>query len=199
MTFYTFCQKILSPLVKIIFRLEVQNQEEVPESGPVILIANHKSYLDPIVLGAALKRQIYFMAKRELFDIPLFGSLIKALGAFPVERNSFDRKAFQKALKLIRENKVVGIFPEGTRVRKAEIGEIKPGAYLIARISKAPITLACIRGVFPLFRRDGIFPEMPKVVIKFKFLGTLDENISRKEYLYLIRKELNRLWEEISL
>lgn len=197
MTFYSFCQKILSPLVRIVFRLRVKGEDEIPRHGPVILIANHKSYLDPVVLGVSLKRQIYFVAKKELFKIPLFGQLITALGAFPVDRNSLDRKAFGKSLELLQKGQVVGIFPEGTRVRKGEIGEVKPGAYLIAKLSGAPVCLACIRGVFPLIIKKGALPCLSRVVIKFKFLGIIEKDISREDFLNHIRKELTQLWEEM--
>lgn len=199
MTFYSFCQKILSPLVKAVFRMKIYGQDEIPDHGPFILIANHKSYLDPVLLGVSLRRRIYFVAKKELFKIPLFGSLITALGAFPVDRNSPDRKALEQSLRLLQMGEVVGIFPEGTRIRREQIGEVKPGAYLMAKLSGAPVCLACIKGAFPLLVRKGVLPCLSSIVIKFKFLGTVDNNISRNDYLNIVRKELTWLWKEMSL
>lgn len=133
-------------------RIKGEGLENVPGQGPVIIAANHKSFLDPVVLGVLLPRQIRFMAKKELFNIPLFGWLITALGAFPVDRGKPDRASLRNSLDVLKKGGVLGIFVEGTRVKKPGIGEIKPGVYLIAKMSAAPVVVAAIRGTRPLFR-----------------------------------------------
>jgi 1-acyl-sn-glycerol-3-phosphate acyltransferase len=124
----------------------VSGRELIPREGPVILIGNHVSYLDPPALGVACPRQVYFMAKVELFRIPLFGYIIGALGAFPVKRGAPDRKAIKRALEILASGKVLGIFPEGTRIMTGELGPAEEGAALLALRTGACLVPAGIRG-----------------------------------------------------
>jgi len=125
---------------------QVSGQENVPKRGPVVLIANHTSYLDPPALGVASPRRVYFMAKEELFRIPLFGWLLKGLGAFPVKRGTPDRRAFKRALAVLAAGNVLGIFPEGTRSKTGELGPAEEGAAVLALRSGAPVVPAGITG-----------------------------------------------------
>ncbi|MDK2881931.1 MAG: 1-acyl-sn-glycerol-3-phosphate acyltransferase [Bacillota bacterium] len=126
---------------------QVTGQEHFPEQGPVVLVANHASYLDPPALGVASPRRVYFMAKDELFQIPLFGRLLKGLGAFPVKRGTPDRRAFKRALEVLASGNVLGIFPEGTRSKTGELGPAEEGAAVLALRSGAPVVPAGICGM----------------------------------------------------
>ena len=116
--FYAFCHHCLAVLIKIIFRVKVIGLENEPEKGGHLVCANHSSLWDPAMLGACLKkRQVKFMAKAELFKIPLLGFFFKALGAFPVNRKGGDIKAIKTTIELVQNGECVGIFPQGTRCR----------------------------------------------------------------------------------
>ncbi|MBE6571650.1 MAG: 1-acyl-sn-glycerol-3-phosphate acyltransferase [Ruminococcaceae bacterium] len=116
--FYAFCHHCLAVIIKIIFRVKVLGLENEPEKGGHLVCANHSSLWDPAMLGACLKkRQVRFMAKAELFKIPILGFFFKALGAFPVNRKGGDIKAIKTTIELVQNGECVGIFPQGTRCR----------------------------------------------------------------------------------
>lgn len=118
----------------------------------MILCANHISNLDPLLLGCGTNRQVHFMAKEELFKIPLLSYFIVQFGAFPVKRGAGDRSAIRTTLKILGEGKVIGIFPEGTRSKTGELGQGKPGVGLFALKSEAAVIPVAIIGPYRLFR-----------------------------------------------
>lgn len=193
---YEVIRGIARIILKPLFRISAEGIEAVPSQGPVIIAANHKSWLDPVFLGIILRRKIRFMAKEELFKYPLFSWLIRKLGAFPVKRGSADRKALRSAIDILKAGGIVGIFVEGTRVKKEGIGELRPGAYFLAKMGEAPVVLAAIRGNRPLFKKK--LPPVPeKVRIKFKIFDADLKNLKPEEYLLKMRKELEELWESL--
>ena len=132
MRLYPLGRIVCTPVVRTYFRERVEGREHVPKTGPFVLAANHVSYIDPVVLGVACPRPIHFMAKAELFRIPVLGFLIRELGAFPVQRGAADRSAIRRALRILNDGGVVGVFPEGTRNRRGEVLNPQGGAALIA-------------------------------------------------------------------
>jgi len=142
--FYRFgralCRAVLLP-----WRVQAVGIERIPLQGPLIVAANHRSYLDPPVLGAYLPRMLFYMAKRELFNIPLLGRAIAAVGAFPVDRTGNPLSAIKRAVEVLKGGEAVAIFPEGTRNLTGS-GEIQLGVALLASLSRAPVIPACIVG-----------------------------------------------------
>jgi 1-acyl-sn-glycerol-3-phosphate acyltransferase len=148
---YRFLRIIGRAILLLLRRWDVSGAENVPGKGGLIVASNHASYWDPVVLGCALPRQIYFLAKAELFAIPFLGPLITALGAFPVHRSGQDAGAVKRALQLLKEERIVGIFPEGTRSHSGELLPAHMGAAMLAlraRVPVLPVALAGTRGVF---------------------------------------------------
>lgn len=143
--FYQFA-KLVFRILFFFFFWKVRGKENLPMQGPVVVIANHRSYWDPIIVGVALKRRVYFMAKEELFSIPVLGTLVRWLGAFPVKRGQKDRAALRRALELLARGEVVGVFPEGGRNRKEGLREFEKGAALLALKAKAPILPVAVIG-----------------------------------------------------
>lgn len=143
--------RVLSRIVyKLLFRFEAIGVDNVPLEGPVILCSNHLSVMDPPTLGTPLPREIRFMAKEELFKIPLFGSFITKLGAFPVKRGGISKQSLRTALNILKDGQVLGIFPEGTR-KNPGIG--KRGAATFALRSQAVVIPVAIIGNYRLFRK----------------------------------------------
>ncbi len=165
---YHLAYWILYPLFKLLYRLEIIKKGNLPSRGPVILASNHKSYLDPIILGlACFPRPVSFMAKVELFQIPLLRTLIKRLYAFPVKRGESDRDAFRKALECLSKGWIVGIFPEGTRVRERRLGSFHPGFALLSLKSGAIILPIAIMGTERIILNGKLVPRFPKIKVIF--------------------------------
>ena len=147
MEFYTFCKKFLNGFFSALFKIEVKGAENVPGDVPLLVCANHLSNWDPILLGVAFDRQIRFMAKKELFKIPLLCSLIKLFGAFPVNRGTADPSAIKTAIKLLKDGECVGLFPQGKRFPKQDPKntEVKNGAGMILYRSHSAVLPVSIK------------------------------------------------------
>jgi 1-acyl-sn-glycerol-3-phosphate acyltransferase len=142
--FYRFCRSLFRFFFGVFCGWEVFGAENLPQKGPVLVIANHFSYWDPVVVGSALGRQVHFMAKSNLFSYPVLGFLISKLGAFPVDRRRIDRTSLKRALSLLDEGKIVCIFPEGTRSKTGALLPPLPGAAFLVRkagVSVCPVAL----------------------------------------------------------
>lgn len=130
---------LVFPVFRGLFRGRTEGNHHVPMQGPVVVVANHGSHLDPPLLGHALGRPVAFMAKAELFAIPLLGPIIRACGAYPVKRGASDREAIRTATARLAEGWATGVFLDGTRQRDGRVNQPMPGAALLAARSGAPL------------------------------------------------------------
>lgn len=146
MRLYGVARMVIGFFLRCYFRQEVDGAEKVPPSGGFVLAANHASYLDPPALGVACPRPVHFMAKSELFKVPVLGAVLPEVGAFPVHRGAADRKAIRHALEILAGGGVVGVFPEGTRSRTGELLAPQGGAALLALKAGVPVVPAAIWG-----------------------------------------------------
>lgn len=131
-------------------RWDVSGLEHIPGDGPAIIAANHVSYLDPPLLGAVTPRPIRFVAKRELFSLPLLGRFLRAIGTFPVERSQPDYRAVRQSLRVLHRGELLGIFPEGTRNKKGGLKPFLEGVGWLAIKTRAPVVPVVIHGYLPL-------------------------------------------------
>src|SRR3954453_24073663 len=118
---------LLGLAIQFYFSLERTGRKNIPKKGPVILAANHRSFLDPFLIGCLIRRPVYFVAKRELFDKRWQGWLLNGLGAFPIKRGESDEESLATARGVLERGAVLVIFPEGTRIRKGPLGRPKRG------------------------------------------------------------------------
>ncbi len=181
MSFYTWFYKTFEPMVSRIYRIEAKGLENIPEGG-AILASNHTSFSDVIVISAAARRQVRYMAKKELFKTPLC-PLIKALGAFPVDRGGADVKSIKTTMSLIESGELVGIFPQGHRHggEDPRQTEIKAGVGFLAYHTKAqilPVFLENNRMKTGIFRKNTVTFGTP---ITFEELGFTKGG--REEYM----------------
>jgi len=165
--FYGVCKLIAYAIMRAMWRLEGRGTEQVPARGPVLLIANHTSVLDPPFVGGVSPRQLFFLAKAELFDVPGFGRLIHALNARPVRREGADAAALRAALRVLEQGGALLVFPEGTRGDEGTLREPKPGAALLAVLSGAQVVPVYVRGSGRAWPRGRRLPRPAKVVVTF--------------------------------
>jgi 1-acyl-sn-glycerol-3-phosphate acyltransferase len=144
-TLYWIARNIIHGIALLLWRVRATGAEHSPSSGALIVAANHRSYLDPPILGAFFPRQVSYMAKSELFDIPIFGKLIAAVGAYPVSRNGSARAAIKRSLEVLKSGRTVGIFPEGTRNLDGS-AELRQGVALLASLADCPVVPAALVG-----------------------------------------------------
>ena len=143
---YAVVHFILKHMVFPWFRLECSGQENVPWQGGAIIAANHISLWDPPVIGTALRRPTFFMAKKELFAIPVLGWLIRQLNSFPVRRGMADRTAIRTAINVLKNGNILLIFPEGTRSKDGHLGAMESGVVMIAAKAGVPIIPTAVIG-----------------------------------------------------
>ena len=142
---YSILRILTMPFFKVIYRFKIEGQSNIPSSGRCILCANHTSMADPVLLAIALKRQICFMGKAELFKNKFLGKLLLSARAFPVNRGKKDSEAINYSLDILKQDEIMGIFIEGTRSKNDEFLRPKPGAALIAYNTDSPIIPVYIR------------------------------------------------------
>lgn len=159
------------PLLWVLIRFRIEGLENVPQVGPAIIAANHLHNADPVLIIAAFPRPVLFMAKKELFSIPIIRWFVRQSGAFPVDRGRADRQALRQAEKLLHEGMLVGIFPEGTRSVTGQLQPPHPGVGLLIRTHpEVPILPVAIWGteVLPFNGAKGRRPlrGWPKVTVR---------------------------------
>lgn len=157
---------VVKPVFWVYFRGAVIDTEKVPLEGKLVIVSNHASVFDPPLLSGAIPRPIAYMAKEELFRQPAFGGLISSLGAYPVNREGFDRSAIREAINRLDQGWAVGIFIEGTRTVDGKVYDPKLGAALISAKTQAPLLPVCLCGTEKILNPDQKLPQPVKVRVK---------------------------------
>ncbi|GAJ41771.1 lysophospholipid acyltransferase family protein [Saccharococcus caldoxylosilyticus] len=149
--FYSFAKGVVKGILTPLYRIKVIGVEQFPKDGGVLLCANHISNLDPPILGITAPRPIHFMAKEELFRVPILKNLINSLHAFPVKRGMSDRQALRTGLEVLKQGQVLGIFPEGTRSKDGKLKKGLPGVGFFALRTNAVVVPCAIIGPYRAF------------------------------------------------
>ncbi len=149
---YVIARGILRLLLALFGRIKAMGLENVPSEGGVLVCANHVSYIDPPAVGCPLARKVHFMAKAELFKIPILGGMITSYGAFPVHRGTADRQALRQAIDLLRSGNVVAMFPEGKRSLDGNLLPAESGIGMIAKNAGVPVVPAALINTNKLLR-----------------------------------------------
>lgn len=174
---------------------KVKGAENFPADGPVIMISNHVSLWDPIVAGCSVPRDVSYMAKEELFTAPVLGFLVRNLKTFPVKRGRGDMSAIRNSLNVLKEGRVLGMFPEGTRSKSGELQKALPGMVLLMEKSKAPILPVKVYGTKDLLTKGwGKFGAIIGSPITIDNLKVPDGVENRREWIAeQIMNALNQL------
>lgn len=180
------------------FRIRVFGQLNVPRRGGVLIVSNHQSYLDPILLSLGVERSASFMARRTLFRNPVFGRLISAVNAFPVTRGGLDIAAMREAVRRLRNGDCLVVFPEGTRTPDGKIAPLRWGILAIVERANAPIVPAVIEGAFEVWPR-GSTPTTGEISVLYGSAIQPEEQrrLSRAGLVERLQSELSRLETEL--
>jgi glycerol-3-phosphate dehydrogenase (NAD(P)+) len=160
---YAIVRLLFQPFFQIYFRMQRIGREHIPAHGPVIIAANHRSFLDPFVIACMARRPMYYVAKKELFAKPWQGWILNALGAFPVDRGGSDEQMVQTAEAILRRGDIVLIFPEGTRIRPGALGKPKRGVGRLALETGAPVVPVAVIGTEAIRRGWRIRPHKVRI------------------------------------
>ena len=187
--FYVIIKCILTPLFFLIFRPKVIGKSNIPKNGSVVLAGNHTNNLDSVMLIAVVSRQVHFLAKIELFK-GIFGVIVRGLGCIPVNRKIHDKDALKSAKDVLNDNKVIGIFPEGTINRTNDIiMPFKIGAVKMAKDTNSKIVPFVITGKYNIIGK-GIKIEFLEAI---EVNGTLD--LENDKLMKIVSKKLEEDYE----
>ena len=164
--YYLFKWTVVNPVFRMYFRGRVQGAERVPKEGPLVVVANHASDFDPPILANCMRRPVSFMAKEELFKVPVLAPAIRLYGAYPVKRGSADRSAIREALKQLDQGWAVGVFLQGTRTQDGRIPQPKLGAALIAAKAQAPLLPVSIWGTQRILPKGRKMPRSVPLTVR---------------------------------
>jgi len=180
----------------LMFDLKVYGRDNLPSTGGVLLVANHQSYLDPILVAVHLKRPVSFLAKSELFENRYFGWLIRSLHAFPVRQGEGDVGAVRETIRRVQEGHVLNIYPEGSRSDDGEMAPLMSGIALIVKRAEAPIVPVAIEGAFGAWpRQRKIFRAHP---VRIMYGPPLHVNgLKGREIVDLLDKTLRQMIAEL--
>ena len=178
----------------LLTRLRVYGRERVPSEGGLVVACNHFSWIDPPVLGAAIPRTLYFMAKVEAHRVPALGQLMRSFGAFSVRRGESDRDAVRTMREIVRDGHALGLFAEGTRQKTGVPGPVQPGAAMVAINENVPVICAAIRGSFE-WRLGNFSPVSLAWGQPLSFDGLPRGGKGYKEASVEIEREIRKLWD----
>ena len=167
MSLYATLKPIVVVLMRLLFRLEARDAVRVPATGPVLLVSNHSSYLDPPAVGGVASRKLSFLAKAELFRIPVLGPVLRRVGARPIRREGADPAAMRTALRVLEEHGALLIFPEGSRGPEGVLRPAKAGAGMLAVMSGAPVVPVYVSGSGRAWPKGRRLPRPGRVTVVF--------------------------------
>ena len=201
MTWYRFFKSIIWVLMKVVARIRVEGRENIPESGPFLLIFNHQSFLDPLLAQSHIRHTVHSMIKSTQFAHPLFRWLVPRVGGFPVRRYRVDPQAVRTALRYLDEGKVVGVYPEGERSWDGVLQPFRRGTVRLLLKAGVPIVPCGLEGSFDVFPRWGAGVRRSHVTIRFGEpipLGRHDDREERERLVPETEESLARVLRRLS-
>ena len=163
---YRLVQGFFSTILAATCGIRASGRRNIPDEGSVLLVSNHLSHLDVLVLGILLKRPLNYVARSSLFFWPL-GAFIKSVGAFPINRDGMGAEGFKETLRRVRSGGIVTLFPEGTRTEDGDLGEIKPGIARLVTRTQATVVPAAIAGTFDAWPKTRFLPRPHPLRVHF--------------------------------
>jgi len=197
-------QILMQSLVVFYFRYRIRGEEQFPDGGALLLV-NHQSYIDPLVVAVGMQRPVSYLARHNLFHVPVIGWILKNTYVMPIRRNSAATESIRLAVERIQQGYYVGIFPEGTRSQDGSLQEIKPGFLAIVRRTKAPVIPVGIAGAGDAYPKGAFFirPRTVRVVVGKPFspdeLVEWTQRGREAEFVAEIRRRLEQAMAEAAV
>ena len=197
--YYSFWQRGSQIVFSALYNVRVFGRENVPIDGGMLLLSNHQSFLDPILCGLSLRRELDYMARDSLFHNRWFGSYIRSLNAFPVHRGHADTRAIKEIIRRLKAGRAVMMFPEATRTENGRIRPIKSGFELITRRSGATTVPVVVDGAFEVWPRHQALPGMGRINVQFGRAITPEETreLGRDKFVAEINSRLRTIQNEL--
>jgi 1-acyl-sn-glycerol-3-phosphate acyltransferase len=164
--YHLFKWTVVSPALHGYFRVRIYGAEHVPSRGKLVVVSNHASDFDPPIVSSCVGRPVAYMAKQELFEVPVLSTLIRLYGAYPVNRGSADRSAIRAALASLEQGWAAGIFLQGTRTPDGRITDPKLGAALIAQKAQALLLPVCLWGTHNILEKGKYAPKRTPLTVR---------------------------------
>jgi 1-acyl-sn-glycerol-3-phosphate acyltransferase len=164
---YRFLRFICRLIAVAVYRIRCYGREQLPTTGGVLLLSNHQSNFDPVIVGITANRRLNYMARDTLFGFPPFRWLIHSLDAIPIDREGLGLAGLKETLKRLKRGEIVLMFPEGTRSRDGELAPIKPGFCALARRGKVPLVPVAIDGAYQSWPRSQLLPRAGLVRVAY--------------------------------
>jgi 1-acyl-sn-glycerol-3-phosphate acyltransferase len=190
---------VVGPLLEGVFRIRVNGTEQVPKTGAFLLVCNHASNLDPVIVAHSAARPVAFMAKEELFRVPILKDVIRTYGAFPVKRGSGDRGAFRVALEALNAGWAVGIFLNGTRTEDGRIPTPQLGASMIAAKAGVSLLPMAISGSERILPKGKTIPTLAHLHVSFGELIPAPQNSDRETLRSVTQQCTEQIHEMLDL
>jgi 1-acyl-sn-glycerol-3-phosphate acyltransferase len=163
---YQVPQRLLQLAAVAVYRVRYFGRQNIPATGGVLVVSNHQSHLDPMLIGVGCSRHMNYVARESLFFAP-FGWLLRSVGAFPIDRDGIGLGGIKESLKRLKQGELVLIFPEGTRTRDGRIAPFRPGFTALAVRSKAAILPVAVDGAFRVWPRWRKFPGLGRIRVRY--------------------------------
>jgi 1-acyl-sn-glycerol-3-phosphate acyltransferase len=195
--FYRHAQIVAQILTKLLFNLEVEGSQFIPKHGGALIVSNHQSNLDPVVLGAFLDRPLNFVGKAELFANPFAAWIMHRLNAFPLRQGKGDIGAVKETINRLREGHILNLYPEASRTPDGQIHPFERGVGLIVRRANVPVIPATIIGAFDAWPIHRSIWRMKPIRVKFGPPLNLTGLHSDKEITAAIEREVRRMFQEM--
>ena len=164
---YDFLRVVCRLIWVAFFRIRVFDRQCIPKTGGALVVSNHQSHLDPILVGLSCDRRLNYVARDTLFGFPPFRWLINSFDAIPIDREGIGLGGLKESLRRLKAGEMLLIFPEGTRTRDGNVGQLKPGFLALARRSKVPLLPVAIDGAFDSWPKWNLLPGLAVIHIRY--------------------------------